>query len=586
MSVGSPEMLVLLALAPLAATAYALLARWRRQAGERFAPAGDARRLTPSVSTARRALKATLVVLALAALAVSLARPRVGEDEQVVPRASADVVIALDVSRSMLAADAAPSRLAVAQRSTLALLERLRGDRVGLVIFAREPLARSPLTTDTEAVGALVRSAQQDAALLAPGSDLGAALRAAGELLETSAATPAGPATGGAVVLVSDGEDHGGAAVAAARELASRGVRLYTTVVGTATGAPVPDVDPRTGAVEAPALGDGVAPTTQADELLLRRVAASSLGGRYVPVEELPDLAGDIDTLRRTSAGGETQRRPLEWFQWPVLVAFILLVVEALTPERKGAPRRAKPSPLAAKPATGGVVAFALLAMLVGTACASAADGRIAEGNRAYERGRYGEALESYRQASALEPDDAAARINAGLALHRVERYDEAIAETARALPVDEPALAARAHYQLGTHYFVLLRLPEAIAEFRETLLIDPRHRDAKHNLELANELLDDLRASGEDPGSGQAGPQRPPPGEAGAPEGVAEPGGAAAAAQAAEVSRALAEALEAGGDELTVAEALRALDLVAQLSRLQPVAPPRGPGAGDGPDY
>ncbi len=121
-SFGAPGYLLLLALALLAAAAYVALSRWRRRAAERFAPGRAALRSSAAVSTRRPESAAALVVLAVAALAIALAQPRIGHKEQVVYQAGADVVVALDVSRSMLADDVAPSRLSLAQQGALALL--------------------------------------------------------------------------------------------------------------------------------------------------------------------------------------------------------------------------------------------------------------------------------------------------------------------------------------------------------------------------------------------------------------------------------------------------------------------------------
>jgi Ca-activated chloride channel family protein len=573
MSFASPEYLALLVLAPLAAAAYLSLARWREAAAGRLAPGRSAHELSQAGSPAMRFLGASLVVMAVAALAVALAGPRLGEREVVVQQAGADVVIALDVSRSMFAGDIAPSRLALAQQETLTLLERLRGHRVGLVVFARSALIRSPLTSDRTPLQALVRSAPQDSALLEPGSDLGAAVRTATRALET------GEAESKATILVTDGEDHEGDALAAARDAASRGVLLFAAGVGTEAGAPVPAVDPDTG-YPIPGEAAEEAPITSRDEGLLRLMAATSPRGEYVPGENLAGLADAVDRLERTSFVSERRRVPTERFQWAVLAALALLMLEPLLPERRGeGPTRfALRLPASRAAGLGVLVPLALLV----AACGSSASHLIDDGNRAYEQEDYQAALEAYLRAGAVSPDRPEPHVNAGLALHRLARYEEAANETIRALPIDDPQQSSQVHYNLGHHYLLQGRLLEAASSFRQALVLNPDDQDAKYNLELVLALIERLPTegttdAGEPVGDGSPGPVTGEEGQNG--DDVSGP--------VEEAQRTLAEALAGIEEELTVDQALEALDLAQELNRLLELGEAgTGSGQSDRPDY
>ncbi|MEX0785617.1 MAG: VWA domain-containing protein, partial [Dehalococcoidia bacterium] len=556
MSFASPGYLALLVLAPIVAAAYLALARWRRGAARRFAPAREDV-LGAGVSARLRAARAALVVLAIAAIAVALARPQLGEEHIVIEQSGADVVIALDVSRSMFADDLAPNRLEVAQQETLDLLDRLREHRLAFVIFGGNALLRSPLTTDVSPLRALVASAPNDSALLVPGSDLGAAVRAATLALE------AGDAESQAIVLITDGEDHDGDALDAAQEAASRGILLFTAGFGTDEGAPVPDIDSETGLPVPPTVVEGIEPLiTRRDQELLRLMAAATPGGRYVSGEELTSLAEPIEALERTTFASERQDVPVERFQWLVVAALVLLAGEQLLPERRlegwAFMRRLRLAPRAVAP-------LALLALVfVAASCASEAGDLVEEGNDAYGSARFGEALDAYQRAGAQEPGRAEPPFNAGLALHRLERYNEAVLETLRSLPIDDPELASRAHYNLGNHYVELERLEEAFASYRRALVLDPGNRDAKFNLELVLRLMDEPGVEGS-PDGGRPDDDGEPDDDDGA--GGGDPGDAAGAAQ-----RALAEALGVVDEDLTVDEALRALQLAQELNRLLPL--------------
>ncbi|MGB6894342.1 MAG: tetratricopeptide repeat protein [Dehalococcoidia bacterium] len=589
MSFASPALLSLLALAPLAGLGFLYLARWRQQAGERFAlsPASQTPDLSPSPW--RRGLKATLLVAAVALVSVAAARPRIGEEEVLVQQEGVELVIALDVSESMLVEDAAPDRLGHAQSETQTLLERLRGDRVGLVLFARSAMVRSPLTTDMGALSSLVDRAGRDAFRLLPGSDLGEGIRAAREALA------AGEAESQAILLVSDGEDHAGGAVDAARETAREGITLHAAGVGTARGGFVPLVIPETGqTIPKSDIKTGEPILSRADEGLLRRLAEAG-GGDFISLtgEAMPlaGLSDDLRELRQTLFAAESEERPIERFQPFLLAALALLALEMLIPERRGA------SSLQRRWLRWAPLPSLLLMLAAGTACGSAAVDFNRDGNDLYDRGSYEEALESYRRAQALQPDREEFRYNAGNALHRLELYGPAIEEALRALPADDPALAARVHYNLGNHYFRLGSLSEALEEYKQALLLAPDDEDAKYNMEvvqqqLALQLSGAREAAGEEgvPGGVRPQPGRPGPTGEGTP-GMAVPGEEGTAPEEPgreqQLQRDLAEALAGIDEDFTIAEALRVLELVEERSRLragEALASPPQPGGP--PDY
>lgn len=581
MSFASPALLSLLALAPLAGLAYLYLARWRQRAMARFAPSHAPADLSPSLSPTRRALKAALVVVAVALLALAAARPRIGHEEVLVQQEGVDLVVALDVSDSMLADDAAPSRLQRAQREIAALLERLPGDRVGLVLFAGSALVRSPLTSDMRALQSLVDRAGTEAPPLLPGTDLGQAIEAARRALAS------GQAESQAILVVSDGEDHGIAAFEEARAAAREGIIVHTAVLGTPEGAMIPLVLPDGQVVPKTDLMTGDAIVSHADEGLLRQLADLA-GGTFLSLSGedlyLTRLADEFRGLRQTLFAVESEERPIERFQPFLLAALAALAAETIISERRrpSAQRRLWPR--------WALLPILLLSAGLAAGCASAAFDFNEDGNDLYDRGEYAEALESYRRAQALEPDSSELNYNAGNTLHRLELYDQAVQETLRALPVDDPSLAARVHYNLGNHYFRLGLLSEALDEYKQTLLLDPTDEDAKYNLELVQQQIALQPQVGEQPaaGNGTRDGARPRPGGEGLPgiPGGEEPSGQEPSDRQ-EVQQELSEALAGIDEEFTIAEALRVLDLIQERSRLQAAetAPSEGEPGGP-PDY
>jgi Ca-activated chloride channel family protein len=199
----------------------------------------QARRLAPRATVLRPAGRLSVSLTGLALLALALARPQCGTRTELARRFGLDVVVALDVSRSMQARDVRPDRLTRARLEVGALLEALAGDRVGLVVFAGEAFVQCPLTSDYAAARLFLRAVTPQS-VPQQGSDLGNALQAARQVLEASEAA-AGRSK--VVLLVTDGEDLEGGAREAAGQLAEAGIRIFALAVGSAAGEPIPLVD-------------------------------------------------------------------------------------------------------------------------------------------------------------------------------------------------------------------------------------------------------------------------------------------------------------------------------------------------------
>jgi len=228
----------------LLVAALAGLAAWRlldRRALLHRTAGAQAARLAPRAGLSRPAARVSLWLTGLLLLTVALARPQCGTRTELSRRYGVDLVVLLDVSRSMQARDVLPDRLTRATLEVGSLLEQLSGDRVGVVVFAAEAFVQCPLTTDYQAARLFLRSVGPGS-VPRQGSDLGQALRAAREVLEQGENSRG---RGKVVLLVSDGEDLEGQAGEAARSLGEAGIRLHALAVGTTAGEPIPLLDAR-----------------------------------------------------------------------------------------------------------------------------------------------------------------------------------------------------------------------------------------------------------------------------------------------------------------------------------------------------
>ncbi len=277
-----------------------------------------------------------LVAIAGAALGLAAAGPRWGLVAVQEERRALDLVLAMDVSRSMLATDVEPSRLERARVLARRLLRELPGDRIGLVAFAGRAYVLSPLTIDHGALG-LYLDALGPEIVSQGGSSLAAALRQAGDL-----ARQPGEGVPGTVVLVTDGEalEERSAVESAARRARQLGVTVHAVGVGTPAGAPVPERDPiteeATGYMRGP---DGEIVISRLEEGLLRSVTERT-GGRYVRMGRPGATEGLLAALRgleREQVRGEERIERRARYGWFLALALALLAVDAVLARRAAA---------------------------------------------------------------------------------------------------------------------------------------------------------------------------------------------------------------------------------------------------------
>lgn len=334
MTFDHPQLLWLaLGLPAVVAAGLVLWTRRRRRAAALLGSADLLARLGAGEMRRFPWLRLALLATAAAALGIAAAGPRWGLESVEEQSSSADIVLALDVSKSMLARDIQPDRLERERVLARRVLRELPGDRIGLVAFAGRAYILSPMTVDHGALQ-LYLDALDPEIVSQGGSSLASALRQATDLAR-------GPqdAGRGAVVMVTDGEalEERDAVLEAAERAARVGITVHAVGVGTPEGAPIPeggDDEAPGGYKRGP---DGEVVISRLDEGLLREVA-SRTGGRYVRLGE----AGATDAILRTLQGldrveGEAGRRvrARERYVWFVLAALLLLGVDGIVAGRQ-----------------------------------------------------------------------------------------------------------------------------------------------------------------------------------------------------------------------------------------------------------
>lgn len=280
----------------------------------------------------RRNVQAAVVTVAVALIVMGLARPRMGGAEREVEQRSLDLVVALDLSRSMQAEDIAPTRLGRARSELRDVLNQLAGDRVGLVVFAGTGVLQAPLTTDYAALRSLLDAADPRS-MPTPGSNLEGALQAATTALNAADAptNPNATPRAQAVLVVSDGEFHDGQVEAARAQATSNDVALYTAGVGTERGARIPIYNERGTRTDWMRTNDGSVVTTRLNASALRTLPTGP--GRYYELGpttgSLSAFVDDLRGLERSLIGVERFEAYYEGFWIPLVLALGLLLADA-----------------------------------------------------------------------------------------------------------------------------------------------------------------------------------------------------------------------------------------------------------------
>lgn len=510
---------VVVALAPVVGAAVWAAGVWARRARIRRAAAW-------SESTARIArgagrLGAPALGLAAGLAAVALSGPRWGEERIVTETRGLNLVMGIDISRSMLAEDVKPSRLGRALREARRLVQDLDGDRIGLAAFAGTSYILSPLSVDGSALTLYLDALDPDIASEG-GTSLGPAIAQGIDLLQAS------PEIADRVlVLFTDGEAHDSLeqALSEARRLAGLGIHLILVAEGGRDPARIPVRDERGTLVAWQQDLEGNSIQTMRRDDILGAIADAAQG--TIVAAELPDQAGAVRDLvasykRATATESRTQRgRPRAWI--PLLLAGLVLAAQTFT--RK----------------TAALIAV-LLAVGLPTGLDAQAQRPRTDAEKLWDKGDARGAAAAYLADLKAHEEDDTAWYNTGTAALAAGDPTLARSTLARAAASLDPDLRFRALYNLGLLALLQARadsanreahLADADRAYREALLLKPFHVRAKWNLELVNRLRGSDGGSKPNPpppqpgagggGGGGAGPPPPPPPQSNAGGGMSE---------------------------------------------------------------
>jgi Ca-activated chloride channel homolog len=326
------KFLYLLLLIPLFGLFFIVVFKEKNRAMKRFGNIELVKKLSQATSRARQVTKIVFLLSAIVFIVFALARPQVGTKLEEVKREGVDIIIAIDVSKSMLAQDIPPNRLAKAKHEVETFLTRLQGDRIGLVAFAGVAFVQCPLTLDYGAAKIFLDILDPSLIPVA-GTDIGDAIKKAMEAFERKERKHK------VLILITDGESHEGDALKVAEEAEKEGIVIYCVGIGSPSGQPIPEMDEggRNSGFKKDRQGEVV--ITKLDEITLEKIALQT-GGKYwkssTGEDELEKIYEEISKMEKKELGSLQFSQFEDRFQYVLICAIFFLVFEIFISERKG----------------------------------------------------------------------------------------------------------------------------------------------------------------------------------------------------------------------------------------------------------
>jgi Ca-activated chloride channel homolog len=322
-----PELIMGLMALPFVGLLFWYVLKWKSTVTAKIGDERLVKELTRDHSPVRYILKFGLAMLALSVVIIAMVNPmRAGRMDKV-ERKGVDVMIALDVSNSMLAEDIKPNRLEKAKHLVNRLIAQLPDDRIGLVLFAGRAYMQMPLTTDHGAAGMYVQNAQPGV-VPSQGTMISDALKLSTSAFNTKERKYK------SIVLITDGEDHDPQSLEIAKQLAANGVIVNTVGIGSAVGTPIPD--PSTGQFKKDAEGNTVLSKLNEGEL---KQLAGTTSGIYINADDVNEavtaIMHQLSSIQEKKVEDAAFKDYIHYFPWFIGAAILLLVVEFMLPERK-----------------------------------------------------------------------------------------------------------------------------------------------------------------------------------------------------------------------------------------------------------
>ncbi len=440
---------------------------WRRRLRKLgYAPVVTAK-LIPGHRPAEAGIRIFFLLLVFLFLILALARPQWGDSSKKVERKGVDIVFMLDTSLSMLSEDVKPSRFQVACQEIKSIIRKLKGDRVGLVVFSGSAYLQVPLTLDYSAFMLFLESVKVGH-VPDPGSSLSSALNYVLRIF------PKEDLKYKVLILMTEGEDTLGGIEESLKAMQEAKIRVYTIGMGTEAGGPIPLKDQTGRQVGFKKDRSGSVVISRMAPEVLKKIAEAT-GGIFLPSttagREVDLLLKHISSLGQKNINEKMIAEKEDHYGFFLLWALIFLLLEMFVRRSQ----RIKPT----------LMMFAALILFSGFM--ETPRGLNKQGNEEFAQKKYQSALKAYQKAKVKAPEDAAIRYNLASTLYQTNQYKDARQEFQKAVDLSkqDPELQAKSYYNLGNTEYRLGNFEGAIKNYKEALKLNPKDVDAKSNLEF-----------------------------------------------------------------------------------------------------
>ena len=468
-----PTYLYLLAALPLIAILRWVLERKQLKRLKLFGDPTLLRHLMPDVSKMRPVVKFWMLLTAMALIIVMMARPQMGTRISHEKRTGIESIIAMDISNSMLAEDVTPSRLDRTKMMVENLVDNFTDDKIGLIVFARAAFVQLPLTSDY--VSAKMCLSEIEPSLIATQvTDIATAINMAANSFTQQ------QGVGKAIIVITDGEDHEGGALEAAKAAKKKGMRVYVLGVGSDKGAPIPLGN---GDYMKDRTGNTV--MTKLNEEMCRQIAEAG-GGAYIHVDNNTNAQRQLDSELAKLSKKEMQSTIYsdydEQFQAFGIIAIILLILEICILESKN-PIARRLNIFGRKQRTTTLI----VALVVASASFAQNDRRyITQGNKLFRSGQFDKAEVAYRKAIEKNPRNPQAHYNLGNSLMAQKKDSAAVQSFQKSTELETSKIRkAMAFHNMGVVCQQHKMYGEAIEAYKNSLRLNPKDDATRYNLEL-----------------------------------------------------------------------------------------------------
>ena len=486
------EVLWLLLTIPAFVAGFILVTRRKHRQLAQFGDPQLLAELAPNVSKSRPIIKFSLLMLALALLIIAAARPQYGQKEKTIKRQGIEVMMALDISNSMLAEDVAPSRLDRAKQMLSRLIDNMVDDKVGLVVFAGEAYTQLPITCDYVSAKMFLNTINPSL-IKTQGTALGAAINTSIRSFGAEESE-----AGRAIILITDGENHEDDAVAAAERAKELGIKILVVGIGKPEGSPIPI--PGTNDFKKDRQGNIV--VSKLNESMCHEIAETA-GGLYVRCDNtntaLKAVMKELETLATADIETTVYADYNEQYQSFALLALLVLLIDFFIFNRKNKSL----SKMDIFGENKWLRRTAIVAVLIGITLPTMAQKEaphVRKGNKEYEKEAYDKAALDYQRGIDKNLKSYEAHYNLGNAYFRQGKYpeaQEAYAEAAKLIPSNDKDLSdkqkqrlAAAYHNLGNASYAQQDFGNAVGAYQEALRLQPKDDETRYNLVKAMQML------------------------------------------------------------------------------------------------